>query len=190
MRPALYPRAGQPQGNPAGALRAALTAGLSPLGSRRGVMNGPNLERSDPLASNDLPIITFRESPISVEGLLGPVLHRVTRKDLLREGILVDVSTLAAQAGFIYPVAVGRSVWDAYVAVPPGVSGQDETGRLWDILRMLSVAVRRSDEGSLIRFYLLVRNDNWQPRPVRLKALCGPGDDAEPVITILLPDED
>jgi uncharacterized protein DUF6573 len=182
MRPALYPRAGQPQGNPAGALRAALTAGLSPLGSRRGVMNGPNLERSYPLASNDLPIITFDESPISVEGLLGPVLHRVTRKDLLREGILVDVSTLAAQAGFIYPVAVGRSVWD--------VSGQDETGRLWDILRMLSVAVRRSDEGSSIHFYLLVRNDNWQPRPVRLKALCGPGDDAEPVITILLPDED
>ena len=129
------------------------------------------------------------ESPISVEGLFGPVLHRVTRKDLLREGILVDVSTLAAKAGFIYPVAVGRSVWDAYVAVPPGVSGQDETGRLWDILRVLRVAVRRSDEGGSIRFYVLVRND-WQPRPVRLKALCGPGDDAEPVITILLPDED
>jgi hypothetical protein len=131
------------------------------------------------------------ESPMpSLEELFGPVLDRVTREDLLRDGILVDVSTLAAQAGFKYPVAVGRSVWDAYVAVPPGVTGQDEAGRLWDILWMLKIAIRRSAGGDTILFGLSVRNDNRQPRPVQLKALCGPGDDAEPVITILLPDED
>ena len=131
------------------------------------------------------------ESPMpSLGDLFGPVLHRVTREDLLRDGILVDVSTLATQAGFKYPVAVGRSVWDTYVAIPPGVTGQDETGRLWDILWMLKIAIRRSTGGDTILFRLSVRNDNRQPRPVQLKALCGPGDDAEPVITILLPDED
>ena len=41
-------------------------------------------------------------------------------------------------------------------------------------------------------FAVHVRNDNRERTPplVRLKALCGPGDDAEPVITVLLPDED
>jgi uncharacterized protein DUF6573 len=145
----------------------------------------------------DLSIIQLQEdtdcdeSPTpSVEGLFGPILHRITREDLLRDGILIDVSILAAQAGFKYPVAIGRSVWGTYVAVPPGVTGQDETGRLWDILRMLKIAVCRSAGGDTIPFRLLVRNDNFQPRPVQLKALCGPGDDGEPVITILLPDED
>jgi hypothetical protein len=43
-------------------------------------------------------------------------------------------------------------------------------------------------------FKLYVRNHNRERLTSRdlvtLKALCGPGDDAEPVITIMLPDED
>jgi hypothetical protein len=37
-----------------------------------------------------------------------------------------------------------------------------------------------------------VRNDNRSGTPplVRLKALCGPGDQGEPVITVMLPEED
>jgi hypothetical protein len=126
----------------------------------------------------------------SLEETFGPILHQVTREDLLRDGLLIDVSAPAAEAGFKYPVAIGRAVWDAYVAVPPGVRSQDESGRLWDILWMLAVAIRRGGGGDSIRFTVYVRNDNRRPRPVSLKALCGPGDDAEPVITILMPDED
>jgi hypothetical protein len=48
----------------------------------------------------------------------------------------------------------------------------------------------RGTEASRIDFQLLVRNDNRRPEKVTLKALCGPGDDAEPVITIMLPHED
>jgi uncharacterized protein DUF6573 len=175
--------------------------------SRRAGTNGPRSERKRSAAvpaerrsrvnPQDLSIVQLQEdsdcdesAEPTLEELFGSVLHQVTREDLLRGAILVDVSTLAVQAGFNYPVAVSRSVWDAYVAVPPGVTGQDETGRLWDILWMLKIAIRRSAGGDTILFRLLVRNDNGQPRLVQLKALCGPGDDAEPVITILLPDED
>jgi hypothetical protein len=37
-----------------------------------------------------------------------------------------------------------------------------------------------------------VRNDNREGTPplVRLKAVSGPGDDGEPVVTVMLPDED
>jgi hypothetical protein len=125
-----------------------------------------------------------------LEELFGPVIHSVSRQDLLQDGVLVDVTPLARQAGFTFPVAVGRSVWEAYVEVPPGVDGQDRTGRLWDILWMLRCHIRRGADGSSLLFSLSVRNDDHPPRRVHLKALCGPGDQGEPVITILLPDED
>ena len=76
--------------------------------------------------------------------------------------------------------------------MPEGVEGQDEQGRLWDILWMLRCAIARDNrtESDRIDFQLLVRNDNRRPEEVTLKALCGPGDEAEPVITIMLPHED
>ena len=126
----------------------------------------------------------------TLDEIFGPVIHQVTREDLLRDGILIDVSTLATEAGFKIPVSVSRSLWNAYVEVPPGVTGQDETGRLWDILWILASAIRRGAVGDTIHFRVYVRNDNRRPRSVRLKAVCSPGDSAEPVITILMPDED
>jgi hypothetical protein len=45
---------------------------------------------------------------------------------------------------------------------------------------------------SRVRFGVHVRNDNRErtPPPVRLKAVCGPGDDGSPCLTVMLPDED
>jgi hypothetical protein len=52
-------------------------------------------------------------------------------------------------------------------------------------------AARRCD-GAEVRFGAQVRNDNRDHTPplVRLKAVCGPGDQGEPVVTVLLSDED
>jgi len=63
------------------------------------------------------------------------------------------------------------------------------TARLSQLLRC---AVARSDGGQLVPFALHVRNDNREGTPplVRLKALCGPGDEGEPVITVMLAEED
>jgi hypothetical protein len=46
--------------------------------------------------------------------------------------------------------------------------------------------------GGELRFGVHVRNDNREGAPplVRLKAVCGPGDDGTPVVTIMLPSED
>jgi hypothetical protein len=62
---------------------------------------------------------------------------------------------------------------------------------MWDLLTMLRFAVRGSN-GSEVRFGVHVRNDNRERTPpqVRLKSLCGPGDLGEPVLTVMLPDED
>ena len=56
---------------------------------------------------------------------------------------------------------------------------------------MLRVGVQRA-AGSLVLYSLHVRNDNRSGTPplVRLKAVCGPGDAAGPVIRVMMPDED
>ena len=107
--------------------------------------------------------------------------------------MLVDVSKLAKEAGFRLPVAVTSGVWAECVTVPDGVAGQDETGRLWDVLNVLRFAIARQQKDcERVDFAVHVRNDNSEGDPplVPLYALCGPGDDGEPVVTVMLPSED
>lgn len=119
------------------------------------------------------------------------IIHRYTRAEAIADGVLVDVTPQGREAGFRHPVALTRAAWEAYVAVPAGAAGQDEQGRLWDVLWMLRHASARSVPGiSALRFTVYVRNGEVHPRPCELKAVCGPGDDLEPVITVLLPHED
>jgi hypothetical protein len=120
------------------------------------------------------------------------LIYSYSRAQAIDDGVLVDVTETAKEAGFKYPVALTRTVWNGYVEVPAGVEGQDEAGRLWDILFMLRLAARRGDADSVILFQLHVRNDNRDRTPplVELKAVCGPNDDGSPCITVMLPGED
>ena len=123
----------------------------------------------------------------------GNVIYAYTRKQAIADGVQVDVSSTAKEAGIRFPVFITRTAFDAYVTVPPDVTGQDEAGRLWDIVWMLRFAVQRSRPGcDRLPFALYVRNDNRAARLVKLIAMCGPLDmDApEPAITIMMPDED
>ena len=124
------------------------------------------------------------------------LIYAYSRKQAIEDGVLLDVSDTAKEAGFKLPVALTSAVWSNCVDVPVDVDGQDEQGRLWDILWMLHFAIKRAKQNGtqscVQSFQLYVRNDNEiaEPPLVTLKAVCGPGDDAEPVITIMLPHED
>jgi hypothetical protein len=78
------------------------------------------------------------------------------------------------------------------VGVPPGVVCQDEAGRLWDVVRLLRLAIGRGDGGPEVRFGVHVRNDNRERTPplVRLKTVSGRGDDEGPVLTVMMPGND
>ena len=131
--------------------------------------------------------------PESTHEVFGEVISSYTRADAIRDGFLIDVSKPAKEAGWVFPVAVTARVWARCVEVAPGVSGQDEIGRLWDILWMSrQETVRKSAAADTMHFQLHVRNDNrlGMPPLVNLKAVCGPGDHAEPVVCIMFPDED
>ena len=127
------------------------------------------------------------------ESPFGKIIFAYTRKQALADGIQVDVSETAREAGIKFPVFLTRTVYDAFVAVPPSVTGQDETGRLWDIIWMTRYAIQQAQPGAdRISVKLFVRNDDRKPKLVKLVAVCSALDinDATPAITILLPDED
>lgn len=118
------------------------------------------------------------------------VIYRYTRKQALEDGVLIDVSETAREAGIIYPVAITGTVWWSYV-VPcerDRELGQSEKGRLWDVLWMFrNDAMQNAGDTMLFKVYFtLFCNQEL----VTLKAVCGPGDEGEPVLTIMLPEED
>ena len=119
------------------------------------------------------------------------LIHSYSRREAVEDGVLIDVTATAKEAGFRYPVALTSAAWATCVYVPDGVPGQDETGRLWDVLTMLRHASRSAGvDVSTLHFDVLVLNDGTVPKPVRLKAVCGPDNDLSPCLTVMLPEED
>lgn len=119
------------------------------------------------------------------------VIYSYTRHQAIEDGVLVDVSETAREAGVKYPTALTARVWAELVDPNEQQKawGQDQSGRLWDVLFMFAHSARRN-EGVTLHYQLLVVRDRVEADEITLKAVCGPGDDPEPVITIMFPDED
>jgi hypothetical protein len=141
------------------------------------------------------------------DNLFGPVIYRYTRAKALADGVLVDVSNAALEAGFKVPVALTRAAWDDCVEWTDEdtrrQTPQNESGRLWDVLWMAHCGIAslrrqpetgRSQERFPELFYRLFRVPRGgraiRPREVTLKIVSGPGDNGEHVLTIMLPHED
>lgn len=126
------------------------------------------------------------------------VIHAYTRDQAICDGVLVDVTTTAKQAGFTIPVALTQAAWADCVAWTPETQRrkeayQDEEGRLWDVLFMAARAARANRHTSSCAFHVYripANGRSIRPRLQRLKLHIGPGDAGEPVITISLPEED
>ena len=119
-------------------------------------------------------------------------LHSYSRAQAIEDSALVDVSEAAREVGIKFPVAITQAAHASVVAWRQGTE-QDERGRLHDVVWMLSLAIRRTAGGDLLNFSVLaVPNEPGHTRAtqVDLKAICGSGDNMEPVITVLLPNED
>jgi hypothetical protein len=127
------------------------------------------------------------------ESPFGEVIYSYTRKQAIADGFQVEVTKTAQEAGIKFPMFLTRAVFENYVTVPDGVTGQDEAGRLWDVVWMTRFAILRARPGcSRIPVALYVCNDNRAAQLVKLIATCGPldMDDPQPAITVMMPDED
>ena len=128
----------------------------------------------------------------------GPVISTYTRSQAIEDGVLVDVSDTAREAGFNIPVAVTRTVWDRLIAVPEGYLGfQDERGRLWDVVSMARHYALRASDRDRVTMCVLVRDirkdlhdSNRPPRKHFPIVAIGAGDDSRLAITIMFPEDD
>jgi len=141
----------------------------------------------------------------------GEVIYSYTRAQAIDDGVLVDLSdpsftfrrglNILKEAGIKFPLAMtqtafARTVQELGEPLPPA---QDLSGRLWDVLTMLKFAIKNGGNENTLSFSVCVwnwvyaagkRTERTKQETVQLKAVCGPGDNAEPVITVMLPDED
>jgi hypothetical protein len=123
----------------------------------------------------------------------GPVIFAYTRSQALADDVLVDASALAKEAGFRWPVAMTEALYHSYIvpALDLVAEGQSIQGRLWDVLNVLRFAIVKARNTDTILFEVLfLMTPGANLVPIDLKAICGPGDDGSPVLTILLPEED
>lgn len=133
---------------------------------------------------------------VSHEGRFGEPIYCYSRAQAMADGLLVDVTELAREVGFRVSVALTAAVWADCVAWGEKYNRQqpyqDEKARLWDVLWMASWAARRGS-GETLKFpiYRVQRSQRGsKPRMTTLKLCIGPGDAGEPIITVLMPNED
>lgn len=137
----------------------------------------------------------------------GTIIHTYTRAQALSDGVLKDVTKLAKEAGFKVPVAITNAV-DNLISNHPKLTGgvwnlfkQDYDGRLWDVLWMAYANAANNPQKSILKYevilphYELMQNaDGIEKHMLKykatLKVIVNGGDNGEPVITIMLPDED
>ena len=132
------------------------------------------------------------------ESFFGDVIYSYSRAQAIEDGVLIDAGSMAQEAGFKWSVALTSAAWADCVAWTDEDSQkqvhQDQSGRLWDVLCMASHAIRtRADSGDqlLYQLYRVPRDGKaMEAKLVTLKLIVGPGDQGEPVVTILLSDED
>lgn len=104
-----------------------------------------------------------------------------SRAEALADGALIDVSGSARARGFTVPVAVTAAAHAAVVEIP----GTDAPWMLLNLLVCLRVALRDVRDEQRVTFPVRVSG-----RRHDLAAVLGPGDDGEPVITVMLASED
>lgn len=128
----------------------------------------------------------------------GPVISTYSRKQAIDDGFLIDVSTMSQEAGFKWPVALTNAAWQDCVAWSDDddekQTCQDESGRLWDVLFMAFHAIKAATQAGdrlLFKLYRVPHDGKSMEASLStLRLIVGSGDQGEPVITILRPNED
>ncbi len=125
--------------------------------------------------------------------IFGEVISSYSRTNALEDGVLHDVTKMAKEAGIKFPVAITDRLAELVTPSPAEVkAGQSWDGRLWDVLFMFSMAAKKA-EGNLLLYEVLFYNEhgkNFKHERETIKAVVGPGDEFEPVITLMVEYED
>ena len=141
-------------------------------------------------------MVTQLALPEPEDSFFGPVIYSYTRAEAIDDGVLVDVTETAKEAGFKLPVAITDAL---HCRLTPAKAdqglGQDYEGRLWDVLWLAAFTIKLADRDTdTVTFTAALQEakaKSGRPKNIdlRLRAVCGPDDDGEPVITIGFPED-
>jgi hypothetical protein len=119
------------------------------------------------------------------DSIFGETIYSYSRKQAIEDGVLVDLTQLdpIAQA-FKYHMACTDTVW-RIIEDANTQSHQDLNGIAHDIATMAHFAIRLSKGGDTVNFKVSIAG-----RTHAFKLHMGPGDEGEPVVTLMMPKED
>ena len=126
-----------------------------------------------------------------------PIYH-YNRSQAIKDGILLDVTDMAKSVNIKWHVAVTSAVWSNFIVWTDDDrrrQGLQETAdRLWHIVFTLHCTMEKTDKHADIIFFeldILPRDGvSYRVKLTKLKAVISVEDLFEPVITIMLPNED
>lgn len=134
-------------------------------------------------------------TPASLYEIFGEPVHVYTRAQAIDDGVLVNLSDPESDTApvcrqhYKYPVACTMRVLELMRrAVENPRYCNDYAGLLHDMLWMSRVGGRKLDASTVV-FRVAIAGAG-RARYYDLKLAIGPGDQGEPVITLMLPSED
>ena len=130
----------------------------------------------------------------TIESVFGDVISTYTRQQAIEDGVLVDLMQndlgQISRQHYKCPIACTLGVFALMRrAVEHPDWGNDYCGVLHDILTMSKSTYAKKLDRSTVLFEARITGTGCK-RAHSLRLVVGPGDDMEPVITIMLPDED
>ena len=120
------------------------------------------------------------------------VIYSYTRAQAIEDGVLIDVTDDAKATGFKVHTVVTDNLYYRYVEVPTGLDaeGQSRAGRLHDVLVLALFAARSSKGTDRVYFKVDFLMEPGRLEEANIIAHIGPGDHGEPVLTLMLPEDD
>ena len=120
------------------------------------------------------------------------MIYSYTRKQAIDDGVLIDVSSQARETGFKIPVCVTDHLYHGYVVPSKELQeeGQSTEGRLHDLFMMTQAAAATRWEDNRVYYEVLFKTKPRTLETVQCLAVVGPGDEGEPVMTLMLPGDE
>lgn len=121
------------------------------------------------------------------------IIHTYSRRQAIEEHMLFDVSNTAKECGFNIPVAITKNLLHSYFDPSEACEkiGQSLSGRLIDVLTVLYFnALSAKGDRLTFKVAFVMDAETGRSETVDLLAVVGPGDAGEPVVTIMLPEDE
>lgn len=129
----------------------------------------------------------------TMQEIFGEVISKYSREQAIEDGVLIDVTEKAKEAGFKTPVCITQHLHSVINNIPERKKGiESYSGRLWDVLWMASLAVRgefgKEDPKTYLPFSLYITYPGPTTKP-KIQNLIIAFNKAEG-FTIMFPEDD